>query len=194
MKFFLLLFGFLLPSCLLLAQEDSVRFTVSAVRTEAPRDLPQHTLLVPRYDLLDPEPGATGDKRKFIATVNKNAMTGNRFIKDLVAKHYPHPFRLVSLGEVDSLRAAGERYFLDMVLMPKQMREAEPKAMIASFRKFRSANRMFVNRNAQFHFYFYIRDLQSETAYVGSRFRGHLEAYNAMQLCLKRMAEDLAAD
>lgn len=193
MKLFLLLFGTVLLPGLLLAQEDSLRFTVAAVVADAPEDLPRHTLLVPRYDLLDPEPGATGDKRKFIATVNKNAMTGNRFIKDLVAKNYPHPFRLVSLSEVDSLRAAGERYFLDMVLMPKQMREAEPQAMIASFRRFRSTNRMFVNRNAQFHFYFYIRDLQSETAYVGTRFRGHLEAYNAMQLCLRHIADDLAA-
>jgi hypothetical protein len=171
-------------------EPEGERITVNTIITDAPDDLAKDTLLVPRFDLMMPEVGATGERRKFIASVNSYARKSNSYLKEILDKNYPYPYRLVGLSEVDSLKDAGKRYFLDLVLMPKQMERVKKEAMVSAYRKYRTANKMYNNRDPQFHYYFYIRNLQTDDAYVNSRLRGNLEVYPAVKATLVQAVKD----
>lgn len=171
-------------------EPEGERITVNTIITDAPGDLAKDTLLVPRFDLMMPEVGATGERRKFIASVNSYARKSNSYLKEILDKNYPYPYRLVGLSEVDSLKDAGKRYFLDLVLMPKQMERVKKEAMVSAYRKYRTANKMYNNRDPQFHYYFYIRNLQTDDAYVNSRLRGNLEVYPAVKATLLQAVKD----
>lgn len=158
-----------------------------------PQELANDTLLIPRYDFLDPEDGAVGARRDFIVNVNKQAKKGNTTINEIALKAYPFPYKLISLSEVEWYRANGYKYFMDMALMPKQMRQPEPRALVPSFEKFSTANKMFRNRNSMWHFYFYIRDLSNEDAYMTSKLRGSFEVYRCMKAFLGRVSGDLGS-
>jgi hypothetical protein len=79
---------------------------------------------------------------------------------------------------------------MDLVWMPKQMKEPKREAMIPAFERFESANSMFSNRNAQFHYYFYIRDLETNDVYITSRFQGNADAYAGMKKFLMQVSKD----
>ncbi|MEM7373941.1 MAG: hypothetical protein AAF587_35295 [Bacteroidota bacterium] len=187
--FLLSLLGGSLPSSLSLEDERPVNDIIFNV----PQELANDTLLIPRYDFLDPEDGAVGARREFVVNVNKQAKKGNTTINEIALKSYPYPYKLISLSEVAWYRDNGYKYFMDMALMPKQMRQPEPKALIPAFEKFSTANKMFRNRNSMWHFYFYIRDLSTDDAYMTSKLKGSFEVYRCMKSFLGRVSGDLGS-
>lgn len=156
----------------------------------APEGLDTATLLVPRFDLLDPETGATGVRRDLIVRINKEAKRSNSALVSVLDKAYPYPYKLVSLRHVEAMRASGYRYYLDMVLMPKQMEVPKREAMVPTYEQYETANKMYTNRYTQFHYYFYIRDLETGDAYMGTRLRSHFETYPALQRFCKQVVKD----
>ncbi|MEZ4852358.1 MAG: hypothetical protein R3B93_27890 [Bacteroidia bacterium] len=163
---------------------------VSEVLQTVPNDIEKENLLIPRFDLLDAEDGAVGTRRDFIVRVNKAAKRSNTTLNEIVSKAYPYPYKMVSLSEVESLKAEGYTYFLDMVLMPKQMKTHKVEAMVPAYEKYQSANRMYNNRNTQFHYYFYIRNLQTDEAFISTRFKGSSEAYPGIKYFLKQIVKE----
>ncbi len=159
-----------------------------------PMELKGETLMIPRFDLLDPEKAVMGEERKFMIAVNRQAKQGNTTMNKVVLKNYDHTYGLVTLQSIDSLQEKGYRYFVDMVLMPKQMKYPKKEAMIPMYRKHKSLNSAFTNRYSQFVYYFYIRDLRTNDAYISSKFKGHPEAYKGIGNFLKRVNADLAEE
>ncbi|MEM6766509.1 MAG: hypothetical protein AAF655_16360 [Bacteroidota bacterium] len=159
-----------------------------------PDDISEETLLIPRFDFLDPEEAMEGEKRKFVIAVNKQAKIGNTTINDIALKSYPFTYQLITLQEVEGMVAKGYKYFMDMVLMPKQMSHAQREAMIPSYIKYKSANKMFTNRYTQFRYYFYIRDLTTHDAYITTKLKGYPEVYPGMKGFLKRIGADASTD
>ncbi len=163
---------------------------VNRVITGVPEDLDKQTLLVARYDLMDLEEVMAPQKRDYLLSVNRAAKTGNTIINDIFKDKYPFEYKLVGLQQVQTYKAEGYRYFMDLVWMPKQMKEPKKEAMEPAYERFDSANRMFANRNAQFHYYFYIRDLETGDAYITSRFMGNADAYNGMKKFVAQVQKD----
>ncbi|MEZ4829928.1 MAG: hypothetical protein R3C61_27140 [Bacteroidia bacterium] len=172
------------------AQRDSVR-TVNKIFTQSPEALKENVLLIPRFDLMDPEEGETGSRRTFIIEANKAAKRANSSLKETIDKSYRLEYKMVSLSDVESFANEGYRYYLDMVLMPKQMTEAKKEAMRPSFVKYSTANKMYKNNNLQFHYYFYIRDLSTDDAYVSSRLKGNADVYIGMKKFLSQVMADV---
>ena len=169
-------------------------FPVNDIIYNVPADLANDTLLVPRYDFLDPEDGAVGTRRDFIVNVNRQAKKGNTTINEIALKSYPYPYKLISLKEVGWYRSHGYKYFMDMALMPKQMKQANPRALEPSYEKFGTANKMYRNRNTMWHFYFYIRDLQTDDAYMTSKLRGSFEVYRCMKAFFGRVGRNISGE
>ena len=165
---------------------------VNRVITGVPDDLDRQTLLVARYDLADMEEVMPPKRREYLLSVNKAAKIGNTTINDIFKAQYPFEYKLVGLQQVQVYKAEGYRYFMDLVWMPKQMKEPKKEAMKPAYERFESANRMFSNRNAQFHYYFYIRDLETGDAYITSRFQGNADAYNGMKKFVAQIRKDKA--
>ncbi|MEM7655725.1 MAG: hypothetical protein AAF399_06310 [Bacteroidota bacterium] len=191
MKQLLILLLVICWSHLLPAQEEEGYEYVRKILFNAPEDLPQDTLLIARFDMLDPEDGARGPKRDYIVQVNRAAKKGNTTLNEQVLKAYPFPYKLISLSEVEWYREQGYRYFMDMSLMPKQLRQPKPEALVPCWFKFESANKMYNNRNAMWHYYFYIRDLQSGDAYMTSNMRGQGEVYVGIRKFLNQVRRDV---
>ncbi len=155
-----------------------------------PPDLFAHQLMIPQFDLLVPEGAITPGERRHIMNVNRQVREGNTILNKILSKDYKKPSLLVSLDQIDSLQSVGHKYFLDMVLMPKQMHYPKKAAMIPSFIKFETANHMYNNTYSQFHYYFYIRDLQTGNAYITTRFRGNADVYKCISVFLKQVIKD----
>lgn len=164
---------------------------VNKVIHESPSDLKDTVLLIARFDLLDPETGVTGSRRKFIIEMNKAAKRSNSTLKETMDKSYNLEYKMASLSEVEDLRDQGYRYFVDMVLMPKQMDHPKEEAMIPSFIKYPTANKMYNNRNSQFHYYFYIRDLITDDAYLTTRFKGSADVYEGLKKFLRQVEKEI---
>ena len=164
--------------------------TVNKVFKGVPADLNENVLLVPRYDLIEPNEAMPPAKRKNMLAANRLVKEGNTTINKTLRKSYNYEYKMVSLKHIEEYKAEGYRYFLDVVIMPKQMTEPKKEAMVSSYRKFRSANRMFTNYDYQFHHYFYIRDLQTDDAYITTKFRGEREVYKGMGKFLKRVINE----
>ncbi|MDX2247698.1 MAG: hypothetical protein SF052_13015 [Bacteroidia bacterium] len=179
----------LFPS-LLTAQPDSIR-TVNDIFSDSPKELKEKVLLIPRFDLMDPEEGVTGNRRTFIIEANKAAKRANSSLKETIDKSYSFEYKLVSLSEVESLKEEGYRYYMDMVLMPKQMETPKKEAMRPSFVRHSTANKMYQNNNLQFHYYFYVRDLETDDAYISSRLKGNADVYIGMKKFLSQVVSDI---
>lgn len=177
--------GALLP-----AQQPS-RFPVNEVHHDAPADLANTTLLIPAFDLVTAGPEATPRRKAYVDNVNAMAEESNASLKKVISKTYPFSYELTSIAEVESYKQKGYRYFLDMVIMPKQMTRVKKAAMVSTYRKYETANRMYRNENYQFQFYFYIRDLQTDDAYMGTRMRGNADVYPGIKKFLKEIVKDL---
>lgn len=157
---------------------------VKNVYSSIPKGLRTSVLLVPQYDIVPKEVPNS-------ALINRSAKEGNAEILRILKKSYSGKYKMVSLKEIENMKQAGSRYFMDMVVMPKQMKEPKKEAMLASFRKFKTANAMFANYDAQFHYYFYIRDLNTDDAYLTEKFHGRFQAYQSMEEFLKRVNTEL---
>lgn len=191
MKYLSILF-LLLAHISLSAQLDKP--PVENIFEGVPDDISEETLLVPRFDFLDPDEAMTGEKRKFVVSINKQAKIGNTTLNEIALKNYPYKYELVSLGDVEKMAAKGYKYFMDMVLMPKQMDHAQREAMIPSYIKYKSANKMYTNRYTQFRYYFYIRDLRTHDAYVTSKLKGQQDVYPGLKSFFKKIESDATKD
>ncbi len=189
MKFIFILWIFLSAFCLGLQGQNDL--PINETFEDVPENLATEVLLIPRYDIMDLKNLPDGLSPAVASKFNREAERANSYIRAIAQKHYPTKFVLVSLSDIDSLREEGYRYFMDMVLMPKQLRAPEPKAMIPSYDKYGATHKMFNNRYTQFHYYFYIRDLESDDAYLTSKFRGERDVYQGIKRFLKQLEKDM---
>ncbi|MEL6252700.1 MAG: hypothetical protein AAFR87_11865 [Bacteroidota bacterium] len=175
--------------------ETSVQQTpVNRIIPNTPEDLDKNVLLIPRFDFMDAEDGAVGQRRKFIVSMNRRAKEANTTLNKTIMKAYPYEYKLISLSEINYYRAEGYKYFLDMALMPKQMKQPKPEALVPAYDKWRTANKMYNNRNSMWHHYFYIRDIQENDAYITQKFKGSGEVYKGIGSTLRQCKKDLAAE
>ena len=163
---------------------------VNKVIKGVPADLNEQTLLIPRFEFLDVENAAPGERREFIVRYNKVAKKSNTSLNEAVMKNYPFEYKLVDLQQVPSMKEEGFRYFVDMVLMPKQMTEVKEEAMIPAYEKYESASKMYRNRNTMWHYYFYIRDLETNDAYVTSKLSGNWDVYRGIGKFMRQVKKD----
>ncbi|MEL6670647.1 MAG: hypothetical protein AAFR61_00500 [Bacteroidota bacterium] len=155
-----------------------------------PKDLSQQTLLIPRFEFLDVENAAPGERRDFIVRYNKAAKKSNTSLNEAVMKNYPFEYKLINLQHVQALKEEGYRYYMDMVLMPKQMDEVKVEAMIPTYEKYESASRMYRNKNTMWHYYFYIRDLETNDAYITSKLGGNWDVYRGIGKFMRQVKKD----
>ena len=171
-------------------QSDFVSNYVNKIITDAPGDLDKEVLLVPRFDFKDIENAEAGERRDFIVQFNKAAKKSNTSLNETVDKAYPYEYKLVSLSEIEAYKAEGYKYFLDMVIMPKQMSRPKKEAMVPAYKKYETANKMYRNANGQFHYYFYIRNLQTDDAYISSKMKGNWDVYRSIGGFLRQIRKD----
>lgn len=166
------------------------KFPVEKIRPNVPGELVNDTLIVAAFDLVEPEPGMAGPRRQQMIRINKAAKEANQTLFKFMTKHYPYPFKLVPLKYIPGFKADGYKWFLDMVVMPKQMKAPEPMALIPAYERHRSANRMYNHRNAMWHYYFYVRDLQNDDAYISRKFKGKGVMYDALKHYLRQIVTE----
>ncbi|RMG27577.1 MAG: hypothetical protein D6730_06915 [Bacteroidetes bacterium] len=164
--------------------------TVNEVFYRAPDDLSSQVLLVPAFDVLEMQENDPPDRKAYVEKVNQAAIEANEALRQVIAKAYPYRFQLIGLGEVAAYKEKGYKYFLDLVIMPKQMERVKQAAMVPAYKKFTTANRMYRNGNYQFHYYFYIRDIQKDNAYVGKKLKGDPEVYRGISRFLRNIAKE----
>lgn len=174
--------------CLCASQFFAQGLPVGKIYFSAPEKMKQDTLWVACFSPQVPSRAMPPQKLK---SFNRLVREHNGTLFEILSKHYRYPFELVPFDSIEHLQAIGKRYYLDVALMPKQMSKPEPEAMIPGFHKFSSINQMYNNLYAQFHYYFYIRDLQNGEAFVGEKFIGKLEAYQGMTSFLKQIKKEL---
>jgi hypothetical protein len=164
---------------------------------ETPADLSTQTLLVPMYEnrvLDEGEQSLYKEDKQFRAQVlrfNELVKEQNQNISTELEKSYKGKYKLVKLSEVDSLSKKGYKYYLDLIIMPKQFHEPEQKALVASYRAHETGSTMFNNYDAQFNYYFYIRNIQTDDVYLSKEFKGNFFLYDAMSDFLKRVRKEL---
>ena len=178
-----------LLSFLLLCSFNDIS-TVNQIWYSLPDDISSERLLIPCFDELDYDENSTAKEIAFAKKVNTQAQSSNKTLDKVIRENYPFSYMLVTLDDVEEYKAKGYKYYLDMVIMPKQMAEAKKEAMIPSFEKFATANKMYRNRNAQFHYYFYIRDLETHDAYMSGKMKGNPEVYTGMSKFFKQIAKE----
>ena len=176
------------------SEAPSQQIPVNRIIPDTPEDLDKNVLLVPRFDFMDAEDGAVGQRRKFIVSMNRRAKEANTTLNKTILKAYPYEYKLISLSEINYYKANGYKYFLDMALMPKQMKQPKPEALVPAYEKWRTANKMYNNRNSMWHHYFYIRDIQENDAYISQKFKGSGEVYKGIGATLRQFKKDLAAE
>ena len=175
-------------------ETPSQQIPVNRIIPDTPEDLDKNVLLIPRFDFMDAEDGAVGQRRKFIVSMNRRAKEANTTLNKTIMKAYPYEYKLISLSEINYYKAEGYKYFLDMALMPKQMKQPKPEALVPAYDKWRTANKMYNNRNSMWHHYFYIRDIQENDAYITQKFKGSGEVYKGIGSTLRQFKKDLAAE
>lgn len=194
-KLHLLMFMLLSFSQFTFAQEEEPLFR--NILWETPADLASQTLLVPMYEnrvLDEGEQSLYKEDKQFRAQVlrfNELVKEQNKNISTELEKSYKGKFQLVKLREVDSLAKKGYKYYLDLIIMPKQFHEPEKKALKASYRAHETGSTMFNNYDAQFNYYFYIRNIQTNDVYLSKEFKGNFFLYDAMSDFLKRVRKEL---
>ncbi|MEO0582936.1 MAG: hypothetical protein AAF135_12000 [Bacteroidota bacterium] len=166
---------------------------VNKIIEGVPTDLAESKLLVARYDVYDMDDKPEGMPPQVLPRYNKLAKQSNSSIKKTIDAAYAHDYQMVGLPSVPEMKAEGYKYFMDMVLMPKQMSYPEKRAMVPAYEKYESTGKMFGNRYVQFHFYFYIRNLETNDVYITTRFKGNYDVYAAMKVHLKQVMKDLKA-
>jgi hypothetical protein len=163
---------------------------IGPLHWDFPEALKTDTLWVAAFCPLVMDQATTAAQQREIRAYNRRVKESNSTLFDILNKHYDYAFELAPFDSIEFLQAQGKRYYLDVVLMPKQMKQPNPEAMIPGFHRYSSINQMYNNLYAQFHYYFYIRDLQDGDAFLSSRLRGKLDAYPAMISFLKQIQKD----
>lgn len=108
-----------------------------------------------------------------------------------ILKKYNTPYQLVKMHDIDSLKTAGYKYYLDMSVMPKQFKDPKKEAMFASYTRFDNANEMYANYNVQFHYYFYIRNIQNDDVYLTSEFKGYEQGFVSLEKFLDKVKKEM---
>ncbi|MEM6348134.1 MAG: hypothetical protein AAF927_29910 [Bacteroidota bacterium] len=166
--------------------------TVNNIIKEVPDELINTTLLLPRFVEYTKESAPEGMPESYIKVNNREAKRCNETMLEMAKKNYPFKVKLVDFSEIEEYRKQGYRYYLDMVLMPKQMEEPKKEVMVPSFVKYKSPQHMFTNVYVQFHYYYYIRDLETNDAYITTRLKGNEEAFVGINKFFKQLTKDLA--
>ena len=91
---------------------------------------------------------------------------------------------------MEQYKADGYKYFLDVAIMPKQLKQPKPEALTPAYERVTSANKMFLNRNIQFHYYFYIRDIQTGDVFLSTDFEGFEFTYKSLEKFMKQVKKD----
>lgn len=164
---------------------------VNEIIPDIPDDLMHHTLLLPKFDEYTAETAPKGMPKAVLQVNNREAKRCNQIMLETAKKRYPFKVKLVSLSEVETLQTEGYRYFMDMALMPKQMTEFKREVLIPSYQKYPATNSMFTNDYVMVHYYFYIRDLETDDVYATTRLRGNLEVFEGIGKFLKQVSKDL---
>jgi hypothetical protein len=98
---------------------------------------------------------------------------------------------MVSISQIEEMSDSGHKYYLDMGLMPHQWKNPNPDALIPSFIRFKTANKMWILNDYQFHYYLYIRNLYTKEVYFTTKIRGDRDMYKAISIFLKQIKKDL---
>ena len=155
-----------------------------------PVELKTDTLLIPAYDLIAAG-SAKGKKLKQIKRVNSLVREHNGEQRKILEKYYPYPWKLVSLWEVSIYRQKGHYYFLDHAVMPRHWPVPNPYAMAPTYRRYKSTNEIYRITDFQFHYYFYIRDLQTDKAFMTDPPHGQADVYAGITWLLKKVTRKL---
>lgn len=171
----------------LLSSVGLSQVTVSAVKAMFPSDLTHDTLLIPIFEEV-PEVGLPKRERQKMAKVNKLCREHNKTIQKIVAQKYDFPVKLVPLASFSQHKERGHYYALDYVAMPKFWPTYKQEAMWPSYRIYDHTREMYRITNYQFYYYFYIRDLSTDVAYVPKKPHGTPDVYNGMGWLLKKVS------
>lgn len=163
---------------------------VSDVLFEFPESLKTDTLLVPAYETFATR-GLTGKTLKQTQKVNALSKEHNDTQEKLLRKFYPFPWKLVPLAEVASYRDKGHYFYLDYVPMPRHWRRPNTEAMVAMYKRYDRTIEIYRITNYQFWYYFYIRDLTTDVAYMTNPPHGNADVYAGMTWLWKKIAKAL---
>ena len=170
----------------LMAQDPGV----SSVSWEFPEALKTDTLIVPKFETFATK-GLKGKELKHVQKVNALSLEHNETLRDLLDKHYPFPWKLVPLADVKHYTQNGHYYYLDYVPMPRHWRRPNPEAMVSMHLRYERTVEIYRIHNYQFWYYFYIRDLTTDAAFMSNPPHGSADVYKGMTWLWKRIAKEL---
>ncbi|MFK7971215.1 MAG: hypothetical protein AB8F95_12650 [Bacteroidia bacterium] len=176
-------FSILFPF-LLFAQEPGV----SEVHYDFPSALMHDTLIIPAYETFSTK-GLTGKDLQKTKRINALSKEHNETQRKLLVKYYPFPWKMVPLALVEAHKNRGHYYYLDYVPMPRHWRVPNPEAMVAMFLRYDRTLQIYRISNFQFWYYFYIRDLSTDQAYMSNPPHGHADVYTGMKWLWKHVAK-----
>lgn len=134
----------------------------------------------------------TQDKNfaKQIEHITEMAKQKNKEVEQML-KSAKIPYEMVRMQDIPSIKSNAKRYYLDMVVMPKQFNEPKREALIPTYAQFNSASEMYANYNVQFHYYFYIRDLQTDDCYLTQKFKGYEQGFVSLSKFLNVVKSEM---
>lgn len=163
---------------------------VTSVSWEFPEALRTDTLIIPMYEVFSTR-GLSGKKLKQAQRVNSLSKEHNETMIKLLDKYYPYPWKLVPLAYVRDYTTDGHYYYLDYVPMPRHWRVPNPDAMVSMHLRYKRTLEIYRIHDYQFWYYFYIRDLSTDEAYMSNPPHGHADVYKGMTWLWKHIAKEL---
>lgn len=168
--------------------------TVKEVHIGMPKDLFDAPLLLPQYEYIEEEPFANDPAQlKNIQSMNSRMTSENKALRSYYT-NYKGPSKIVLFEDYETFYKEGHKYVLDFFWMPKQMEAPEQRAMVPFFVRAANLNQALVELRPQFNIYFYIRNLQTEEAYILKEFKGYkpFEFYKGIEEFTKLISQDVA--
>ncbi|WNJ17012.1 hypothetical protein [Pontibacter sp. G13] len=174
-----------------LDEMDSPQTRVNQIRYEIPQSLRDEVLLIAHYEEFPEDPEASPARKRLISDHNARARHANAILQKILDKHYPYPYKLVDLTEVNILARQGGQFYLDLAMLPKKTDQPRPETMAPTYERYVSSLQMYSNNFDEFQFYFYIRNLRNDNAYFPKVAKGYDDAEKGMKDFLKRVAKSL---
>lgn len=167
--------------------------TVKKVHVGMPKDLFSQPLLFPMYEYIDESQFSNPTQLKQIESMNSRMTSENKALRGYYT-NYKGPYEVILFEDYEKYYQKGHKYVLDFVWMPKQMEEYEEKAMEPFFTRAGNLNEALVENRPQFWTYFYIRDLQTDEAYIlRDEVKGYkpFEFYKGIEEFLKKVSQEV---
>ncbi len=153
----------------------------------SPEELANYTLLIPRFDLFDPEDEEMKDKsREYLLHHNQEARRFNSALIDAAAKSYSYRYELVRMADVSKKVQEGGRYLLEVVNI-KKGGTIIPDDILSTpaNERYSIAEKMYrVPQKGEWHL-FMIRDLKTGDLYLPSGWKGSPELIVGLSKFLK---------